>query len=115
MAEPRSVVTTVDWDDRQPLRLRRMEFWTPSSVNQERVSLEVPTAWLAKQICPEHPAARYWTATGATRGFSHYRAHWTRLGRRWRYAVMFRCPMNHLWEVVVDQLLPERTEHDHRP
>ncbi len=89
-----------------PIRVARMDFWLPEGHNQERAELEVPTAWLATQTCPEHPLERHWNGEMFV-GFTHYRASWSREWtpkghRAWKPSVEFVCPRQHVWKVVAE-------------
>lgn len=102
----RKAIATRDYDGREPMGFGRLDFWLPSRNNEERMELELPTAWLVSQVCPEHPVERYMMqGSGEVRGFKAFRARWARIERRWRPAVHFLCPRGHTWECVLPEVI----------
>ena len=70
--------------------------------NLDPLKVEIPSWWMGKQVCPEHPEAR---DELSGRGFSAVRTQFKRMPwnvRLWGIAVQFVCPYNqHIWESYV--------------
>lgn len=88
-----------------PLPVGKVDLWLPEAWNEERTELSIPTEWLIRQACPEHPGAVYFGRDGKVYRSVGHRASWTREplpsgGAAWKPTVEFVCPRGHVWKVV---------------
>lgn len=86
----------------RPQQLVGVSDFLPSRKNLDPLSIQLPSAWLAEQVCPVHPGAR---DVISGKGFSAVRTKFKRMPwnvRLWGVAVQFVCPYNqHVWECYV--------------